>query len=166
MDQSWRASEMSNCCENRFEVSFANSESEAIWKARYVSFEHDKQWLNITVGTSESDVKGDSSARQSFAKITDEDRGDNDSLIFYCDSRWAPPSCWFSELVKVNPSITTATLEYSEANKCFVGSMAFDRSTNTITETYRCGEDLTADDWTLLGHDRCEDCSEFLCKCD
>ena len=156
---------MANICENRLEISFANSESEATWKAKYVSDEHGKQWLNITVGTSESDVKGDSTASQSFAKITDEDRGDAGSLVLYCDSRWAPPSCFFSEMVKSNPAITTASLEYSEPNMLFVGSMEWDKSTNTIIEKYRCEEDLTDDDWLILGHDRCENCSEFLCKC-
>ena len=156
---------MANICENRLEIVFINSESEAIWKAKYVSVDFGKQWLDITVGASESDVNSDSSARQSFAKITDEDRGDNDSLILYCDSRWAPPSCWFTQMVKANPSITTASLEYSEGNMCFVGSMEWDKSTNTITETYRCGEYLTDDDWILLGKDRCSDCSQFLCQC-
>ena len=156
---------MPNWCENRFEIVYVNIEAETEWKAKYVSVEFGKQWLDITVGASESDVKSDSSARQSFAKITDEDRGDNDSLIIYCDSRWAPPSCFFSEMVKSNPAITTASLEYSEPNMLFVGSMAWDKSTNTITETYRCGEFLTDDDWNLLGHDRCENCSEFLCRC-
>jgi hypothetical protein len=156
---------MPNWCENRIEISFANNESEAIWKANYVSVEHGNQWLNITVGTSESDVKGDSTASQSFAKITDEDRGDNNSLVLHCESRWAPPTCWFSEMVKSNPTITSASLEYSEQNMCFLGFIQWNRSTNTITETYRCGEDLTDDDWFILGHDRCQDCSEFLCKC-
>ena len=156
---------MANICENRLEIVFVNSEAEAIWKAQYVSVESDKQWLDITVGADASDIKGDSTGSQSFAKITDQDRGDNNSLILYCDSRWASPTCWFSELVKVNPSITTATLEYSEGNMCFVGSMEWNRSTNTLTETYREGSDLTDDDWFILGHDRCEDCSEFLCKC-
>jgi hypothetical protein len=152
---------MANKCENRIEVSFANNESEAIWKANYVSVEHGKQVLNITVGLSESDVKGE---RQSFAKITDEDRGDNNSLILYCESRWAPPCSFFTEMVKVNPSIVSASLEYS-AKMLFVGSMEFDKSTNTITKTFRCGEGLTVDDWFILGHDRCEECSEFLCQC-
>jgi hypothetical protein len=156
---------MPNWCENRIEIVFVNSESEAIWKAKYVSVEHGKQWLNITVGANESDVNSDSCEQQSFAKITDEERGDDNSLILYCDSRWAPPTCWFSEMVKSNPSITSASLEFSEGNMCFVGNMAWDKSTNTITETYRCGEDLTDDDWFILGHDRCEECSEFLCKC-
>lgn len=156
---------MANIGENRIEIVFVNIEAEAEWKAKYVSVEYGKQWLDITVGASESDVKSDSAARQSFAKITDEDRGDNDSLILYCDSRWAPPSCFFSEMVKSNPAITTASLEYSEPNMLFVGSMAWDKSTNTITEKYRCGDELTDDDWLILGHDRCENCSEFLCKC-
>ena len=156
---------MANICENRLEIVFVNSEAEAIWKAQYVSVESDKQWLDITVGADASVDNGDSSARQSFAKITDEDRGDAGSLVLYCDSRWAPPSCFFSEMVKSNPAITTASLEYSEPNMLFVGSMEWDKSTNTIIEKYRCEEDLTDDDWFILGHDRCEDCSEFLCKC-
>lgn len=151
---------MANWCDNRLEIYFANSEAETAWKSKYVSVEHGKQWLDITVESPDSDE------HQSFAKITDEDRGDNDSLILYCDSRWAPPSCWFSEMVKSNPSITSASLEYSEGNMCFVGSMEWDKSTNTISETYRCGEDLTEDDWFILGHDKCEDCDQFLCKCD
>ena len=60
---------MANICENRLEIVFVNSEAEAIWKAQYVSVESDKQWLDITVGASESDVKGDSTGSQSFAKI-------------------------------------------------------------------------------------------------
>ena len=150
---------MANICENRLEIVFESIAAETEWKARYLSIEHGKQWLDITLGES------DSEDQQSFAKITDEDRGDDDSLILYCDSRWAPPSCWFTQMVKANPSITTASLEYSEPNMLFVGSMAWDKSTNTITETYRCGEYLTDDDWLILGHDRCENCSEFLCKC-
>ena len=157
---------MANWCENRLEISFVNSESEAIWKANYVSVEHGKQWLDITVSANESDVNSEASEQQSFAKITDEDRGDNDSLIFYCDSRWAPPSCWFSEMVKADPSIVAASLEYSEPNMVFVGSIEWDRSSNTITEKYRTGNDLTEDDWLILGHDRCEKCSAFLCSCD
>ena len=74
---------MANICENRLEISFVNSESEAIWKAKYLSVEHGKQWLNITLKSADFDDQ------QSFAKITDEDRGDNDSLVLYCDSRWA-----------------------------------------------------------------------------
>ncbi len=150
---------MPNWCENRFEIVFVNIEAETEWKAKYMSVEHGKQWLDITVESPDSDE------HQSFAKVTDEDRGDNESLILYCDSRWAPPSCWFTQMVKSNPAITTASLEYSEGNMCFVGSMEWDKSTNTITETYRCGEDLTDDDWLILGHDRCEHCSEFLCQC-
>jgi len=156
---------MANICDNRFETSFVNSDAEAIWKAKYVSVDLGNQWLNITVGTNESDVNGVSTASQSFAKITDEDRGDNNSLVLHCESRWAAPTTWLSEMVKADPSITAASLEYSEPNMQFVGSMEWNRSTNTITETYRCGEDLTVDDWFILGHDRCEECSEFLCKC-
>ena len=150
---------MPNWCENRLEIVFVNIEAEAEWKAKYVSEENGKRWLDTTLKSADSDDQ------QSFAKITDEDRGDNDSLILYCDSRWAPPSCFFSEMVKSNPAIATASLEYSEGNMCFVGSIGWDKSTNTISETYRCGEDLTNDDWLILGHDRCENCSEFLCQC-
>jgi hypothetical protein len=150
---------LANICENRIEISYANSEVEAAWKAKYLSEEHGKTWLDTTVESPDSDE------HLSFAKITDEDRGDNESLILYCDSRWAPPSCWFTQMVKANPSITTASLEYSEGNMCFVGSMEWDKSTNTISETYRCGEDLTEDDWFILGHDKCQECDQFLCEC-
>ena len=150
---------MANWCDNRLEISFLNSEAEAAWKAKYLSEEHGKTWLDVTVESSDSDE------HQSFAKITDEDRGDNESLILYCDSRWAPPSCWFTQMVKADPSITTASLEYSEGNMCFVGSIEWDKSTNTLTETYRSGDDLTDDDWFILGHDKCPECDQFLCEC-
>ena len=150
---------MANICENRLELVFVNIEAEGEWKSKYVSEEHGKQWLDTTLKSADFDD------HQSFAKITDEERGDNNSLILYCDSRWAPPSCWFSEMVKSNPSITTASLEYSEGNMCFVGSIEWVKSTNTISETYRCEQDLTDDDWILLGKDRCPDCSQFLCQC-
>ena len=151
---------MPNWCENRLEIVFVNIEAESEWKVKYVSDEHGKQWLDTTLKSADDD----SDHQQSFAKITDEDRGDNDSLILYCDSRWAL-SCFFSEMVKSNPAITSASLEYGEPNLCFVGSMEWDKSTNTISEIYRCEEDLTDDDWFLLGHDRCSDCSQFLCQC-
>ena len=150
---------MPNWCENRLEIVFVNIEAEAEWKSKYVSEENGKRWLDTTLKSADSDDQ------QSFAKITDEDRGDNDSLILYCDSRWAPPSCWFTQMVKSNPAITTASLEYGEGNMCFVGSVNFNKGTNTITETYRCGDDLTDDDWILLGKDRCPDCTQFLCQC-
>ena len=156
---------MPNWCENRLEIVFVNIEAETEWKAKYVSVEHGKLWLDITVGASESDVKSDSSARQSFAKITDEDRGDNDSLILYCDSRWAPPTEFFTYIVKSNPAIIAASLEYAEPNMAFIGSVQWDKETKNFSETHRSGIDLTDDDWLILGHDRCENCSEFLCQC-
>jgi len=156
---------MANWCENRLEISFANSEAEAAWKARYMSVEHGKRWLNITVRASESGTKDDSTEYQSFAKVLDEEVGDGGSLIFYCESRWAPPCCFFSEMVKADASISLASLEYSEPNMCFIVYMEWDKSTNTITETYRSGSDLTDDDWFILGHDRCQECDQFLCQC-
>jgi hypothetical protein len=156
---------MANICENRLEVSFVNSEADAAWMANHVSVEHGKRWLDITVRAIESGTKDDSTESQSFAKVVDEDRGDDGSLVIYIESRWAPPSCWFSEMVKADASISLASLEYSEPNMCFVGSMEWDKSTNTLIETYREGSDLTDDDWFILGRDKCEDCDQFLCDC-
>ena len=156
---------MANWCDNRMEISFANSEAEAAWKAKYLSEEHGKTWLDTTVGANESAVMGDSTASQSFAKVVDEEVGDGGSFVLYIESRWAPPSWWFSEMVKADASISSASLEYSEPNMCFVGSIEWEKSTNTLTETYRSLSDLTDDDWFILGHDRCQECSEFLCEC-
>jgi hypothetical protein len=152
---------MANWCENRLEISFVSSEAEAAWKARFMSVEHGKRWLDTTVRPTDSLVD----LQTSFAKVLDEEVGDGGSLIFYCESRWAPPCCFFAEMVKSNASITEASLEYSEPNMCFIGSMAWDKATNTITETYRSGDDLTDDDWFILGHDRCQECDQFLCQC-
>lgn len=152
---------MANWCDNRLEISFANSEAETAWKANYLSIEHGKTWLDTTEGATDSLVE----LQASFAKVVDEEVGDDGSLVLYIESRWAPPSCWFSEMVMSDLSITEASLEYSEPNMCFVGSIEWEKSTNTLTETYRSGSDLTDDDWFILGHDRCEDCDQFLCQC-
>jgi hypothetical protein len=160
-DCAGKVGRMANICENRLEVSFVNSEAEAAWMSKHVSVEHGKRWLDTTVRPTDSLVE----VQQSFAKITDEDRGDAGSLVLYCDSRWAPPCCFFAEMVKSNASITEASLEYSEPNMCFIGSIEWEKSTNTLIETYREGSDLTDDDWFILGHDKCEDCDQFLCQC-
>lgn len=152
---------MANWCDNRMEISFANSEAEATWKARYVSVEHGKTWLDTTVRPTDSLVE----VQASFGKVFDEDKGDDGSLVIYFESRWAAPTCWFSEMVKADASISVASLEYSEPNMCFVGTMEWDKSTNTLTETFRSGDDLTDDDWFILGHDKCEACDQFLCQC-
>jgi len=151
---------------NRLKISLIDFEAVDSWTTKHWSFDDGQYWLDITVRTFESEVLSESDAHEVFGKITDSGPGENGSLIIWFESPWSSPSCWFSAMVKSNPTIVSASLDYSEANKCFVGSMTFDRSTNTITEAYREGSDLTDDDWILLGHDRCEDCSEFLCKCD
>ena len=152
---------MANWCDNRMEISFVNCKAEAMWKAKYLSEDNGRKWLDTTVGPIDPLVE----VQQSFAKVVDEEVGDDGSLVLYIESRWAPPSCFFSQMVKADPSITEASLEYSEPNMCFVGSIEWEKNTNTLTETYRSGDDLTDDDWFLLGHDKCEDCDQFLCKC-
>jgi hypothetical protein len=150
---------MANICENRLEIVFESIAAETEWKARYLSIEHGKQWLDITLGES------DSEDQQSFAKITDEDRGDNNSLILYCDSRWAPPTEFFTYMVESNPAFIAASLEYAEPNMAFIGSVEWDKETKNLSETHRSGIDLTDDDWHILGHEKCDECSKFTCEC-
>lgn len=155
---------MANWCDNRMEISFVNGNEESMWKAKYLSEDHGRKWLDTTFDPNDpTDPLVE--IQQTFAKVVDEEVGDDGSLVLYFESRWAAPSCWFSEMAKSNPSITTASLEFSEPNMLFVGSIDWCKSTNTITETFRSGPDLTDDDWFILGHDRCLKCNQFGCEC-
>ncbi len=154
---------MDICVWNRMEITFITTIDKFVWGAQHLVLGQDKWFISAEHGDSVL-LKDSPRIRCGQSNISMLDEREDGSLVVVFSTSSAS-MCWFSEMVKSNASITEASLEYSEPNMCFVGSIEWNRSTNTITETYRSGSDLTDDDWFILGHDRCQDCDQFLCQC-
>lgn len=158
---------MDICVWIRMEITFMTTSDKFVWGANHLVLDQDKWFLRLATAGEVDDpvlLKASPGVRcsQSNNSILDE-REDGSLVVNFATS--SASMCWFSSMVKTNPSITEASLEYSEPNMCFVGSIDWEKSTNTLTETYRSGSDLTDDDWFLLGYDRCQECDQFLCEC-
>ena len=158
---------MDICVWIRMEITFMTTIDKFVWGANHLVLDQDKWFLRLaTAGEAHDPVllKASPGGRcsQSNISILDE-KGDGSLVVNFATS--SASMCWFSRMVKTDPSIRSASLEYSEGSCCFVGNVAWDRSTNTLTETYRSGDDLTDDDWFILGHDKCPECDQFLCEC-
>ena len=94
----------------------------------------------------------------------DDEETEDGAIVIFFDSRWSPPCSWFAEMVQSNSNIAQACLSFADPNMLSVGEVEWDGS--ILTETYRDGTDLTADDYFILGVEQCEKCSAFLFLCD
>ena len=145
---------MANIIENRLEISFVDAESRLAWADEHTTFEGDQLLLKYTEAWSEEDC---------WSRILDDEETEDGAIVLFFDSRWSAPCSWFAEMVRGNSKIAQACLSFSDPNMLSVGEMEWQG--HELTETYREGNDLTPDDFFILGIDRCQDCSEFLCGC-
>jgi hypothetical protein len=145
---------MANIIENRLELSFLDAQARLAWADEHTTFEGGQLLLKYKAAWSEEEC---------WSRILDDDETDEGAVVVYFDSRWSAPCSWFAEVLKANSNIAQACLSYSDFNMLSVGELEWDGT--DLTETYREGKDLTPDDFFILGIDRCQGCSEFLCSC-
>ena len=146
---------MANIIENRLELSFADAESRLAWANQHTCFRGDVLLLIYKEAWSEEEC---------YSRVLDDEETEDGAIVIFFDSRWSAPCSWFADMVRANLNIAQACLSHSDPNVLSVGEMEWDGT--DLTETYREGNELTPDDFFILGVDRCQDCSEFLCTCD
>jgi hypothetical protein len=146
---------MANIIENRLEISFVDSVSRLAWADSHTAFEGGKLLLKYKENWSGDDC---------WSRILDHEETEDGAIVLYFDSKWSSPCSWFSEMVKANSNISQACFSYSDPNMLAVAELEWDGS--DLAEVYREGNDLTSDDFFILGIDKCSKCSEYLCQCD
>jgi hypothetical protein len=145
---------MANIIENRLELLFTDPDSRLAWADEHTCFQGDQLLLQYKAAWSDEDC---------WSRVLDDEETEDGAIVLFFDSRWSPPCSFFAEMVKANPNIAQACLSYSDPNMLSVGELEWDGT--DLTENYREGKDLTPEDFFILGIDRCQDCSEFLCSC-
>jgi hypothetical protein len=145
---------MANIIENRLELSFVDAQSRLAWADTHTCFRGDQLTLIYKAAWSDEVC---------WSRILDDEETEDGTIVLFFDSRWSAPCSWFAEMVKANSNIAQGCLSYSDPNMLSVGELEWDGT--DLAENYREGRDLTPDDFFILGIDRCQGCSEFLCSC-
>lgn len=145
---------MANIIENRLELSFTDAESRLAWADLHTCFRGDQLILKYKEAWSGEDC---------CSRILDDEETEDGAIVLFFDSRWSAPCSWFADMVRANSNIAQACLSHSDPNMLSVGEMEWDGT--DLTETYRERNELTPDDFFILGVDKCSKCSEFLCGC-
>lgn len=142
---------MANIIENRMELSFTDDEARLTWFSANTSRRGDQILLKYKEAWSGVDC---------CSRILDNEETDDGATLLYFDSRWSSPCTWFSEMVQANPDITEGCLSFSDPNMLAIGELEWNGS--DLTESYREGEDLSADDLFVLGVEACDTYSELV----
>jgi len=141
---------MANIIENRLELSFVDVGSRLAWADTHTCFRGDQLLLKYKEAWSGEDC---------CSRILDDEENEDGGMVLFFDSRWSSPCTWFSEMVQANPDITEGSLSFSDPNMLAIGELEWNGW--DLTESYREGQDLSADDLFVLGVEACDTSSDF-----
>ena len=141
---------MANIIENRMELAFTDDEARLAWLNANTFLRGDQLLLKYKEAWSGVDC---------CSRILDHEENEDGGTVLFFDSRWSSPCTWFSEVVQANPDITEGSLSFSDPNMLAIGELEWNGS--VLTESYREGEDLSADDLFVLGVEACDTSSDF-----
>lgn len=141
---------MANIIENRMELTFTDDEARLAWLNANTSRRGDLLLLKFKEAWSGVDC---------CSRILDDEENEDGGMVLFFDSRWSSPCTWFSEMVQANPDITEGSLSFSDPNMLAIGELEWNGS--DLTESYREGDDLSADDLFVLGVESCDTSSDF-----